>query len=89
MNFNVTLLPAMIEATVDSHIEAGHTSPTAFTRPPDNRCCWFLDHPDDRDRDRAGLRFVQQAVHETVRLSFGSGTHTCIGQNLAASRFTS
>jgi cytochrome P450 len=50
-------------------LASAHTSATAFTRTLHNLFGWLAEHPEGAARARSDQRFVQRAVHETVRLS--------------------
>jgi len=49
-------------------LAGAHTSATAFTRVTHNILTWLAGNPDDAELVRTDRRFVQRAVHETVRL---------------------
>lgn len=55
-------------------LAGAHTSATAFTRTIDHMLTWLDGHPEDADRARTDLLFVQRCVHETIRLNPSSPT---------------
>lgn len=55
-------------------LAGAHTSATAFTRTIDHMLSWLDDHPEDTDRARDDLLFIQRCVHETIRLNPSSPT---------------
>ena len=64
------LPPDVIQREIAFFLLAGaHTSATAFVRTINNLLHWFEDHPEDVDAVHRDRRFVQQAVHETVRMN--------------------
>ncbi len=50
-------------------LAGAHTSATATTRTTHAIFEWIRRHPEDRNRARSDLGFVQRCVHETVRLN--------------------
>ena len=50
-------------------LAGAHTSATATTRTTHAVFEWLARHPEERERARADLGFVQRCVHETVRLN--------------------
>ena len=67
---DLNLPPDVLQREIAFFLLAGaHTSATAFVRTIHNLLRWVTDHPEDAARLREDPAFVQQAVHETVRLN--------------------
>lgn len=49
-------------------LASAHTSATAFTRTAHHLFGWFAEHPEDLEKARVDLGFLQRAVSETIRL---------------------
>ena len=49
-------------------LSGAHTTATSFTRTMHRLLLHFTSHPEDRERARSDRRFLQQAVHEVLRL---------------------
>ena len=64
------LPPDVLRREICFYLQAGaHSTANAFTHTVDDLLSWGNDHPDDLDRARRELAFVQRGMHESLRLN--------------------
>lgn len=64
------LPPKVLLREICFYLQAGaHSTANAFTHTVDDLLTWGDGHPDDLERARSDLAFVQRCMHESLRLS--------------------
>ena len=67
---SLELPPDVMKREICFYLQAGaHSTANAFTHTVDDLLAWGSRHPEDLDRARSSISFVQRGMHESLRLN--------------------